>query len=366
MPPSLRAVALASCLACIPGLATAETLPGVRGPLLPMDAGTPRGGFARALLPVVSDPSVPSRPDLQRLAQAAPGDPPGDSPAAEAPADGPARTRTAECADRYGLPRGPIHDCTDAIVVTAVAVTAVAGFVAWWHRGLDTQFDLAHEGWFGPDTYSGGVDKLGHMYSLYVGTRLMSSAFQWAGASEREARNRASALGLGIGLGIEVLDGLARGGKYGFSWQDLVMDVAGVSLAWIAETEPAFDRWFAFRWMRDSGGDPNRRYDHHQYYAVLRPSGWSALGAANPLRYVELLAGYGAIGFRGESSLDSSDQRQRTVYVGVGLNLTELLDRTVWTTGLGGGYTQWFATQLLRYVQIPGTAATTSAKTWSP
>jgi hypothetical protein len=174
------------------------------------------------------------------------------------------------------------------------------------------------------------------------------------------------ALALGLGLGIETLDALARGGKYGFSWEDLVMDGLGIGLGWLAESDPSFDRWFAFRWLRSSGGDPQRTYDHHQYYAVLRLSGWSALGPYNPLRYLELMVGYGATGFRGDSPLDSAGDRARTVYAGIGLNLTELLDRTAFSGSLGGGRAHWFATELLRYVQVPGTAAFGEVRTWRP
>ena len=146
------------------------------------------------------------------------------------------------------------------------------------------------------------------------------------------------------------------------------MDTAGVGLARYAESNPGFDRWFAFRWLRSSVGDPQRRYDHHQYYAVLRLPGWSALGERNPLRCIERMTGYGAIGFRGESEITSADERRRTPYVGIGIgmNLNELLDRTAFAGRLGGGRTQWLATELLRYVQVPGTIATGSAKTWQP
>ena len=289
--------------------------------------------------------------------------------AADAPNAGGRRAplpREVECAASLGLPLGPIADCRDAILATTVTVTAVTGFVAWWYRGLDTRMDIAHEGWFGADTYSGGIDKLGHMFSFYVGTRMINRGFGWAGLPADESLALSTTVALGLGLGIEVLDGLARGGTYGFSWQDLVMDAAGVGLARYAESNPGFDRWFAFRWLRSSVGDPQRRYDHHQYYAVLRLSGWSALGELNPLRYVELMTGYGAIGFRGESELASADERRRTLYVGIGLNLTELLDRTAFAGRMGGGRTQWFTTELLRYVQVPGTIATGSAKTWQP
>jgi hypothetical protein len=274
--------------------------------------------------------------------------------------------RERECAASLGLPFGPVASCRDALLATAITVTAVTGFVAWWHRGLDTQFDVAHEGWFGADTYSGGIDKLGHGFSFYVGTRMLNRGFGWAGMPADESLPLSIKLAVGLGLGIETLDALARGGKYGFSWEDLVMDSAGIALGWLAETQPAFDRWFAFRWLHASAGDPQRRYDHHQYYAVLRLSGWSALEPWNPLRYVELLAGYGAVGFRGESALDSSDTRARTLYAGIGLNLTELLERTVFAGDWRGGRTHWFATELLRYVQVPGTAAIGEAHVWRP
>jgi hypothetical protein len=298
-------------------------------------------------------------PGMARLAAASATDP------VTAGRDPPAG-RAAECAASLYLPIGPLETCRSVILTTAIVTTSVMGFVAWWHRGLDTRFDVAHEGWFGPDTYSGGIDKLGHAFSFYTGTRLANRAFGWAGVQADESLALSMRLGLGLGLGIELLDGFARGGKYGFSWEDLAMDAAGVGLAYLAETYPAFDRWFAFRWLHTSSGDPARRYDHHQYYAVLRLSGWSALSPANPLRYVELLAGYGAQGFQGESTLGSSDQRSRSIYLGVGLNLTELLDRTAFAGAYGGGRSQWFATELLRYVQVPGTVATNAVQTWRP
>lgn len=120
--------------------------------------------------------------------------------------------REIECAASLGLPSGPIADCRDAILATTVTVTAVTGFVAWWYRGLDTRLDTACEGWFGADAYSGGIDKLGHMFSFDVGSRMMNRGFDWAGLPANESLALSTTLALGLGLGIEVLDGLARGG----------------------------------------------------------------------------------------------------------------------------------------------------------
>lgn len=122
--------------------------------------------------------------------------------------------REIECAASLGLPSGPIADCRDAILATTVTVTvtAVTGFVAWWYGGLDTRLDIACEGWFGADAYSGGIDKLGHMFSFDVGSRMMNRGFDWAGLPANESLALSTTLALGLGLGIEVLDGLARGG----------------------------------------------------------------------------------------------------------------------------------------------------------
>ena len=275
--------------------------------------------------------------------------------------------RAAQCAASYSLPWGPIRNCSDAIAAGVGTIAMVAGFLGWWSDGFNSKFTFRNEGWFGPDTYSAGVDKLGHAFSLYVTTRLLNQAFRWAGEPQEVSVARAGLLSFAIGLGIEVFDGLEKSGKYGFSWQDLVMDSAGILLAMYAEETPGFDKWFAFRWRRETsslvGGGT---YDSHQYFGVLRLSGWSELGVYNPLRYMELMVGYGAFGYRGDSGTSNYDNRQRSIYAGVGLNLTELLDRTAFSGSLQGGRTQWFATEFLKYVQLPGTASIHAAKTWRP
>lgn len=277
-----------------------------------------------------------------------------------------AMSRAAACAEQFGMPWGPIRSCSNAIVVGVATTAMVAGFLGWWSDGFTSKFKFRNEGWFGPDTYSGGIDKLGHAFSMYVTTRLLNRAFTWAGDPESVSLWRATLLTAAIGLGIEVFDGLEKSGKYGFSWQDMIMNAAGIGLAFYAERNPEFDKWFAWRWRRELTTSGTGTYESHQYFGVLRLSGWSALGVYNPLRYVELMVGYGAVGFRGDSGGSNDDNRKRTVYAGVGLNLTELLDRTVYSGSLGGGRTQWFTTEFLRYVQLPGTASIHPARTWTP
>jgi len=268
-----------------------------------------------------------------------------------------------DCAAALRLPWGPIRTCEAAIITATVTTVAVASFLAWWDQGFESSFNFANEGWFGPDTYTGGVDKLGHAFSFYVGTRLGTRALEWADVPRKDAVLLSAGVAAGVAVGIEVFDGLSRGGEYGFSWQDLLMGGVGIGLGIVAENYPAFDRYAAFRWMYKSGGES--WYDRQVYLAALRLSGFESIGRDNPLRYIELVVGYGAQGFRSDGDYSVTDTRERSVYFGVALNLTEVLDRTVFAGKHGGGRTQWFATEALRYVQVPGTAALAD-RTWRP
>lgn len=286
--------------------------------------------------------------------------------AADAAREVPLATQQArDCETVLRLPWGPIESCRTAVVVGTVATAATLSMLAWWSQGFDSRFSVADEGWFGKGTNSAGVDKLGHAYSFYLSTRLGTRALTWARLPHDDALRAATGLSLAVGLGIEVLDGLSRGGRYGFSWEDLVMNVAGVGFGMLMETHPELDRYLAFRLMYSPGGREGSLYDRQLYLLAFRLSGLSAIGPGNPLRYLELVTGYGADGFRSDLDYSQQDLRRRTAYFGVALNLTELLDRWVFTGGARHGTTHRWTTETLRYLQPPGTAVG-FRKRWSP
>lgn len=262
----------------------------------------------------------------------------------------------AEC-PALRLPWGPIESCTTAIVAAGVATSALVSAAAWWGQGFDTRFNVASEGWFGSDTYAGGIDKLGHAFSFYAATRLGTRALTAVGASPGDALRLSASVAFGFGLGVEVLDGLSRSGRYGFSWEDLAMNVIGIGFGLAMESNPEFDRRFAFRWMYSPRGRSESWYDHHTYLVALRLSGFESIGPRNPLRFLEVVTGYGASGFRSDFDFSDGDRRRRTVYLGLALNVTELLDRTVFRGDARGGAAHRWTTEALRYVQPPGTAA---------
>lgn len=258
--------------------------------------------------------------------------------------------REARCEAALGLPWGPIDRCSEAVIAGAVGATAAISLLSWWGQGFEAEFNVADEGWFGPSAYAGGIDKLGHAYSFYLGTRLGTRALGWAGVPPADALRISAGVSFGVGLGIEVLDGLSRSGRYGFSWGDLAMNAVGIGAGMLMESNRELDKRFAFRWLYSPGG--SEWYDRQIYLVALRLSGISEIGPNNPLRYIELLAGYGAKGFRSDFDFSAGDTRRRSFYVGIGLNLTELLQR-----GGARRTRAWpIVKETLRYVQVPGTA----------
>lgn len=242
---------------------------------------------------------------------------------------------------------------TGAIMIGTSVALAVYGKRKWWQDGFRSRFTAVDEGWFGQDTYSGGADKLGHFYMTYASSRLLTRAFVWDGASHEKSLQIAAWYTLGAYTAIEVLDGFSR--KWSFSREDVLMNAAGVGAGVLLESHPGLDRMLDLRVLyrpaREEGRsfDPFGDYSGQTYLIVAKLAGFPGLRPTGLLRYVEVAAGYGTRGYESGSGRHS----RRNVYVGLSLNLSELI---------GGapageeGRARRFAKTALEYVQIPGTA----------
>ncbi len=263
-----------------------------------------------------------------------------------------------DCARRLHLPWGMIKRCESAILAASGAGLGLVAYVKWWRKGIGTHWTTADEGWFGRHTYAGGIDKLAHGYSLYVGTRLLTRGLDWANRPHELPVRTAATFGLGAALAIEVFDGLSKKG-YGFSKEDLVSGAIGVGLAVLMETRPELDRYVAFRLMYRAPilshrlPQPLDDYQRQVYLVAFRPSGFRALGPRNPLGYLEILAGYGARGFGVEGGAPP-ELRRRVLYLGIGIDLTRVVQSMFF--GTAGGNAEAATVEALRYLQPPGTA----------
>lgn len=235
------------------------------------------------------------------------------------------------------------------------------GYKKWWQGGFSGGFREANEGWFGQNTPYGGADKLGHMYTNYVGTRLLSRLFEAVGNEHEDAIGLGAWATLGTMTAVEVVDGFSN--RWRFSREDATMNLLGAGLGVLVERHPEIERIFDFRLQykpsvnRDGGRsfEPFGDYSGQIYLFAVKARGIPVLQQYPLLRYLELVAGYGTQGYR--VTHDVPGEQSRSIYLGIALNLSELLDQTVFGGTKTRGPLQRATNLFLELVQVPGTAA---------
>lgn len=197
------------------------------------------------------------------------------------------------------------------------------------------------EGWFGANTDEGGADKLGHMYTAYLAARAASNLYQHWCFGEEDAARYGLFSSLAILSAVEVGDSFS---DYGFSYEDFIANVAGGVAGYYFERNPGLSKKFDFRWeygLNPDGADFATDYNNSKYLLATKFAGFEALDDTF-LKHFELHLGYYT---RGYSEADEVNERH--VYVGIGINLTDLFRRN--------GYRK--TATVLNYYQPPGVYA---------
>jgi len=230
---------------------------------------------------------------------------------------------------RFNWLRTELERRPNWLLTSLVAGGAIVG------SGLNSYFDgprqswhFADEGWFGRYTASGGADKAAHFVDYYIISKEFANLFVVLGHTPERARW----LGFGVsaltGLVTEVGDGATR---YGFSYQDFVMDFGGALAAALISAARAEDL-VGFRHgflLSESSGDRccpfpgfNRDYSNEIYTADLQLAGVARrLGVKiGPIKYLLLSVTYGTKGYPGGAD------GQRQVGFELGLNFSQMLN----------------------------------------
>jgi hypothetical protein len=143
---------------------------------------------------------------------------------------------------------------------------------------------------------------------------------------------------------MEVADGF---GSQGFSYEDMIMNIAGTGAAYIWGRYPCLARKIDFRMEYTPKFDSHdfgfsTYYERQKFLIALKADGFDFV--KNPyLRYLEFHVGYYARGYEDHQEL-GPDDRRRYLYVGIGFNVSRLLQKFV-------------DTRVLDYLQIPYTSA---------
>lgn len=193
-----------------------------------------------------------------------------------------------------------------------------------WNWG-SSSFKFNNEGWFGMDTGSGGMDKLGHMYSSYLIAEAIGNGLSRRNEADFSATY--SALwASSLMLYVEVFDGFSD--DHGFSYEDVIFNSSGIALSYFRTRYPRFRDLVDYRIdYRPSKGmkgfHPVTDYSGMRYLLAVKAAGVPAL-KDTPLKYLELNLGYMARGFK-EEDAPYIPQRNTEIFVGISFNLDELL-----------------------------------------
>ncbi|MDX1420957.1 MAG: DUF2279 domain-containing protein [Rubricoccaceae bacterium] len=245
-------------------------------------------------------------------------------------------------ADSLAIEAAPVSAWRVAALAGATVGSAVVVLEAqrrrWW-QDRSPRFRVAND-W----AYVRWADKVGHVYSSAIQTRIYRSTLRWAGVPEPEARLWGAVGGFANMLFYEILDGF--GPQWGFSPGDAVANTLGVVLATAQADDPAFDAFFLKMSYWPSGWEGKNLTDDYagQTFWLTANPHRLAPEAAKPFLppWLNVAAGYGA---RDRDALDFLTTS--VVYLGVDLEPAGLPFRgKVWDA----------LVPILRHVHVPGPA----------
>ena len=240
-------------------------------------------------------------------------------------------------------------DCTDEspwqeqkqdlinVNLTGVGIVTIWGVANWDY--FTNSPKSSSEGWFQNDTKTGGADKIGHMYTSYVTAHGLSYLYETWCFKKDDAALYGALSSLAILGYMEVGDSFST---YGFSKEDFIANSVGSLLGYYLYTNSDVASKIDFRW--EYGIHPNQNdfvtdYENSKYLLALKLNGFETFRHTF-LKYFELQVGYYTRGFD-----DPLATKERNLFFGIGLNLTDLFRRHSYKK---------MAT-VLRYIQIPGT-----------
>ncbi|MBM4250647.1 MAG: DUF2279 domain-containing protein [Deltaproteobacteria bacterium] len=232
----------------------------------------------------------------------------------------------------------------------------VGGAISWkYQENYTGKFTVLREGWFGPDTYAGGADKIGHAYTDYVLLRVIDQIYEDHGFDPKTALLRAFVATTAIRSLMEVADGYTT---FKYAPEDLIANVVGALVSASLLKYPAVDEAFGFSWTYLPSREKldgkvdwpsiDNDYNGSVYHLDARLKGvrrlFNITNSETLDRYI-LSLNYMTRGYDRERPL-----KQRIIGLSLGMNASEILDATINKDG-----SMRVASSLLRYFKLPFT-----------
>ncbi|WP_237054749.1 DUF2279 domain-containing protein [Microbulbifer sediminum] len=233
---------------------------------------------------------------------------------------------------------------------TGVAAATLAVGLLDWGWG-SSEFKTTSEGFFQLDTANGGMDKLGHIHGTYLLSEFFADSIHHKSGHPEGAEATAATLAWLTMLLVELGDGFSS--EHGFASEDIVANTTGAGLSYLRRNIPGLRQKLDYRieyWPSGnrSGFKPHSDYSGQKYVLALKFSGFG-LSRHSPSRYLELHGGYYARGFTLSEEL-RGEPRRRELYIGLGLNLGEILFDASSPSSSAG---ERLGRRFFEYVQLP-------------
>jgi hypothetical protein len=227
-----------------------------------------------------------------------------------------------------------------SLLFGVIPTTFLFGVKAWDWENSHNWYSHS-EGWYGQGTSFGGADKAGHFFAHYMVQRALYNTFDWTESGGSMKWAYSMGLTMSVGLFIEIGDGFSS--QYGFSYEDLINDYAGILCGAILDRFPLLDGFFGFstHWY------PTEAYrskfkdkslfksslefvnDYSGYKTMLnfKLAGFENLGFKVPLalRLVQLDIGYYTRGFGYYDKGRFASEKRRYMFYGISINSAEVL-----------------------------------------
>lgn len=228
------------------------------------------------------------------------------------------------------------------VVHTAVYIWAYFA----WYKGRQTTDEIVFkdEGFFGLDTYAGGADKFGHMWSNYALNRITAELLMAGGWSPVAASVISTSTTYAFFIAIELKDGVHKG--FGFSWGDMLFNTMGEALAIVMVNYPEVDEMFDFRveynptdlylekLYNDGVVDAAEDYTGQTFIAAYHFGSIESIRQSDRwswMQYFDATLAYRAGNFLPKPK-DPNILREQDLFIGVAVNLQEIIDQTFYPT----------------------------------
>ena len=204
--------------------------------------------------------------------------------------------------------------------LTGIGIISTWGIINWDY--FTTSPNAASEGWFENNTKSGGADKIGHLYTSYLTTHGLSNLFESWCINKNDAAIYGAVSSFALSAYMEIGDSFSG---FGYSNEDMLANTVGIIYGYFSYKNPQLANILDIRWEYKPNPntleDLTTDYENSKYLLALKLNGFD-FSHNNFLKHVELHVGYYSRGFS-----DLNVTKQRSLFVGISFNLTDLFRR---------------------------------------